>query len=634
MKLTHRASARRQQRWLTFPLLVLAGSAWIAGCGGSEESGDDDDSNEAGSPGSGATGATGGTRGGTAGRDGSGGTGGSSRAGGAGAGGSTTGSGGSASAEGGAAGEGGSATDGLRYPLTLTPIGTPSVDTAHVSLYFTVTDADGEPVPGLRTGTDGDLGDFQAQENGTRLDPFESAFRVTHPTSALVIPTVLLLDLSRSVVEAGALDDLKEAAGTIIDSLDASQRLAIVTFASEPTLRQDFTADKDLLHDAVDAIDDADGIATNLYGSLSFGYGLWQDGFQPFDASSSQLVAGLMIAVSDGNDTAGVQTLSEVVTARANKRTLFIRVGDALDRDVADQIANAGVIDAAGGFEELDSAVEATTDRIASLNDAIYAAEYCSPKRAGSHALLFTVTGNEDYLSGGGGGGQCEPTGTGPSCGGTADMYCGSDPSGENDYVCCAPTHPYLCFELGNCYATEDEAYEACAGSCRSCSEDEEGGSVGQAGYAIEVGFTASNFNDDQCAALFEDPDDGAGGAGGQGGGGSGGSGGSAGGGALAACKKLLEEDIPPARNYLCSSLDGDPPLGCGLEQAIPIGCSALESPCESELTSYFGCISDELEAGPDSYSNHWTCGEYDAPLCEDTTCTDEIEALESCIGG
>ena len=89
------------------------------------------------------------------------------------------------------------------YPYSLNAIGTPSANTASVGLYFTVNNSEGEPVGGLNTS------DFIAKEDGQTLDPYESAFRAEPAAGRLKVPTVLLLDLSRSVVQAGALETVK-----------------------------------------------------------------------------------------------------------------------------------------------------------------------------------------------------------------------------------------------------------------------------------------------------------------------------------------------------------------------------------------------------------------------------------------
>jgi hypothetical protein len=220
---------------------------------------------------------------------------------------------------------------GSRFPYTLSPLGKPKADSAHVSLYFSVTDNQAEPVEGLQAA------DFVA---------LESAFRVKIPTGSSVrIPTVLLLDLSRSVVEAGALETVKQAASIIIDNLSDEQELALLTFADDVTVRSEFTTDKDTLRAAVDSISDADGQSTNLYGALVQSFGMWTDGFFA-SGGAEQLVAGMVVVISDGNDTAGVHTLDQALDARGSKRTFFVRVGQGIDASIADQIATVGVLEA------------------------------------------------------------------------------------------------------------------------------------------------------------------------------------------------------------------------------------------------------------------------------------------------
>src|SRR5688572_23502938 len=139
MGVSTRASRRYARFVPTFSATLLAVAVLAPGCGsdGDGGSGDDDD----GAAGEEAGGAPG--RGGSSsGKGGASGKGGSS---------GTSVGGGQGGANGGesSAGEGGGPSiPGLAYPLTLTPIGSANVATAHVSLYFTATDANDEPVPG------------------------------------------------------------------------------------------------------------------------------------------------------------------------------------------------------------------------------------------------------------------------------------------------------------------------------------------------------------------------------------------------------------------------------------------------------------------------------------------------------
>lgn len=607
------ASPRDGRRYSRFvPRLAAALLAVIAAapaCGSDDGGGggSDDDDGEGGEHAAGAP-SRGGSSSGASGKGGtSGGKGGSAGA---------SGKGGQGGANGGesSAGEGGGPSiPGLAYPLTLSPIGTPNVNTAHVSLYFTATDADDEPVPGLVSA------DFVAQEDSLPVDALESAFRVTHPKGSLVIPTVLLLDLSRSVVTAGALEQVKAAADLVIDSLDTTQRLSILTFAETVTTRSAFTTDKAALHTAVGALTQADGNTTNLYGALAQSYGLWNDGFYVYDATATepQLVAGVMIVITDGNDTAAISTLDDVIVARGSRRTIFIRVGQDVDATIASAIANAGVIDASGGFDDLDDAVDRTTARIAKLNDAIYSAEYCSPKRAGAHELFFTVKGNLEYVgSGMGPGSYCAPSGTGPSCTGETNVYCGSDPQGINDYVCCAPEYPYMCGESGYCYRTAEAADADCGSSCLACGVATDEPAVAS-GIAIEVPFQATGFTDSQCTDLFNDIDNGAGGQGGAAGAAGAGGASSEPQSAAMACESFLA-----AASTRCSAAVTQ--AACVRPIAAGADCMVIEG-CEAEFVAWASCLESSI-AGDDP----WSCA-IDASVCDGDPCGPEQAAYDAC---
>jgi Mg-chelatase subunit ChlD len=605
MGVSARASRRYARFVPTFSAMLLAVAVLAPACGsdGDGGSGDDDDG-EAGEQAGGAPG-RGGSSSGKGGASGKGGSAGAS------------GRGGQGGANGGesSAGEGGGPSiPGLAYPLTLTPIGSPNIATAHVSLYFTAADANDEPVPGLVSA------DFVAQEDDQPIDALESAFRVTHPEGSLVIPTVLLLDLSRSVVTAGALEQVKAAADLVIDSLEPTQRLSILTFAETVTTRSAFSTDPVALHAAVASLTEADGNTTNLYGALSQSYGLWSDGFYQYDttATAPQLVAGVMIVITDGNDTAGLATLDDVIVARGSRRTIFIRVGEEVDATIASAIANAGVIDASGGFDDLEDAVDRTTERIAKLNEAIYAAEYCSPKRANAHELFFTVEGNLEYIgSGMGPGGYCAPSGTGPTCSGETSVYCGSDPQGVSDFVCCAPEYPYMCGESGYCYRTPEAAEADCGTSCRACgvSTDEPGAS---SGVAIEVPFQATGFTDSQCDALFEDIDNGAGGQGGVAGAGG-------------------APSVPADAEMACQSFLEAATTHCGFSVTTAVcvrPVTAAESSClitagcESQFVEWASCLESSLDT-----SDAWACAQAAPQLqCGETSpCADEQAAYDAC---
>lgn len=542
---------------------------------------------------------------------------------------SSAGAGGVPSSQGGAPGEaeagagGDSATTRLAFPLRLTPIGDPRATTAHVSLYFTVTDANDEPVPEL------EQRDFYAREDGASLDPDESAFRVSKPAGNLVIPTVLLLDLSRSVYTKW-IAQVKDSAYKIIDSLDPAQRLAIVTFSTTTTRRTEFTADKAVLKKAIADISQADGISTNLYGALQTGYGMWNDGFYAYEPSSPdpQLVAGLQIVVTDGNDTAELSTLAQAVAARGNKRTIFIRVGPNVDADVAESIGNLGVIEV-DSFSNLADSVGTMVDRVARLNSAIYVAEYCTAARAGQHELLFTVDGNQQYLVAPPAPpvNRCTPAPAGPGCGNADDYHCGADATGTFDYLCCPSSHPYSCGrEDGGCFSSADAAYQRCGSICRTCvapDDHEVETDPKMAGPAIEVPFSASGFSDQQCEKLFEQPKPDPTGSGGAGSDGAGGHG--AGPEPTSACALLQERVVD-----LCDSAATANVRINGISMSLSLGCQAIGQPA--------GCVDEHTELIECFASSPWSapldCSSPLGPIPSNLTvdgCAESVSAYRDC---
>ncbi len=459
-------------------------------------------------------------------------------------------------------------------PWTLTALGTPNSSTAHVRVFFSVTDIAGEPVESLV------CSDFNALENGAVLDVHESAFNIRAPSGNVRIPTVLVLDLSRSVVEAGALETVKDAARSFIDALGADQELAILTFASVVTVRSNFTTDTKALHAAIDAITKEDGVSTNLYGALVQGYGMWQDGFVeivdgptkprscvpilncPVQGLSCQevcqtqgttcdeycddyigggsgggggggceglcqqygyascddycvqegyvdgcdeaslecilpntegrLTAGLLVVISDGNDTAAVSTKENVLTARGSKRTLFVAVGSEIDLVEAGEIGNAGLFDVLN-FAGLSAEIGKVLARAQAFGRAIYVAEYCSPKRAGSHKFVFAPTCNLGLIDQA----HCQPSTGASSCNGN-DVFCGN----ADASICCPAALPYHCAAQGTCFATAENAALACGSDCFACGDEQE--EAPDLGLSIKVDFQADSFNDAQCLALFD----------------------------------------------------------------------------------------------------------------------------------
>lgn len=446
--------------------------------------------NPAGKGGSSTTGGSGG-----AGLFGSGGSGTSAGAGGS----NTAGAGGTASAgssAGGGAGASGQ-TNGVQYPLTLTPLTQPQTSTANISLFFSLTDAVGQPVTGF--GAE----DFEVREDNAPIAKNESDFQAD-PLSGqtLDVPTVILLDLSGSIVAGGALEKLKQAALAIVDGAFPEQRLSLISFADTTKVRVPFTKDKAALKEAIAAISDKDGLSTNLYGAISTALTKWSDGFVG-TGSTGRLTSGFVLVVTDGTDTAAVKKLDEVVAQRGSKRIVTVGVGEDVNVAALKTLGNAGYI-ASTSFDTLLSDVAKINATTQALGKSIYRASYCSPKLAGQHELLFYPKGNPTPADGSA---SCDL----PSLNTEGSYYCDDEGfvpcgqlSGSSSFTCCPGESPYGCGVTGKCYKTAAAAVAACGtSSCVACQFPSEGGNQLASGPYLQVDFNANGHSTSQCPAAW-----------------------------------------------------------------------------------------------------------------------------------
>lgn len=388
---------------------------------------------------------------------------------------------------------GADASVGRAFPLKLTALSTPQTSTANITLFFSVVDKFGEGVADLKRE---DFRYFEdAQEIG--IGAAEYDFSVSPLTGQRVnIPSVLVLDLSQSVVDAGALEIVKKTATAIIDGMLPEQTLAIMSFADTVKQRAPLTADKTVLKNAVASITQADGASTNLYGAVQQAVGMWQDGFSG-TSTTGQLTAGLAMVISDGDDTAAAVKLSDVIKARGNKRVVTVGVGD-VKAEPLNAISSTGFHLQNKTFTELEQSIGSLTKKLSTLNRSIYLASYCSPKRAGDHNLVFTVTGNEVSADASCKGATFTP-GTQCNIAGRPEYTEMCWQSG-NKWGCCPDDAPYHCASNNSCYKTAEGAAAECGTSCIACGgTGQPSSSRVEDGSAIRVSFTATNYQSTQC---------------------------------------------------------------------------------------------------------------------------------------
>jgi tight adherence protein B len=161
---------------------------------------------------------------------------------------------------------------------------------------------------------------------------------VVEPVGASSVPVgvVLVIDVSGSMAEGGAMDAAKAAAISFINQARPEDRIAIVTFSDTVQVLTGFTGNKDGLTQAINAIDPANETA--------FNDGVIQ-GISLFDEANARGLLPNMIVLTDGDDTASEATLADAVAAVGSSgvRTFGVALaGSEFNPDAVQEIAEAG----------------------------------------------------------------------------------------------------------------------------------------------------------------------------------------------------------------------------------------------------------------------------------------------------
>ena len=115
---------------------------------------------------------------------------------------------------------------GLRLNLYNSSVTKPS----NVALYFSVINHKGEPVPNLTADR------FRIYEDNQLVSEFESKQTILNPEVAAVQYTLLLVDLSGSVTDSGALQQLQPAVQAFADRVGQLQQVGIYGFDGSPNI--------------------------------------------------------------------------------------------------------------------------------------------------------------------------------------------------------------------------------------------------------------------------------------------------------------------------------------------------------------------------------------------------------------
>ncbi|MFS4455439.1 vWA domain-containing protein [Maribacter sp. 2304DJ31-5] len=263
-----------------------------------------------------------------------------------------------------------------------------------VSVFFKVSDTDGNPVPGLTADQ------FTIYEQGRNDDCFntistsESQARISPNSQIFTNNTLLVLDLSNSVLDS-SLEELKVASTSFVDNVmpetnQESFQMAIYWFDGENELHllHQLTPSKEELISAINGItnDISADPSTDLYGAVIKSTDVASDLVKE-STSGGNIGAASVVIFTDGTDQASrfteEEALKKVKDANANISFFSIGLGSEIDTQVLEEIGKTFSV-FAQNKEELEQRFRNISDKISERANSFYLFEYCSPKRDGS----------------------------------------------------------------------------------------------------------------------------------------------------------------------------------------------------------------------------------------------------------
>ena len=262
---------------------------------------------------------------------------------------------------------------------------------SQVAVYFSLTDTGGNPVPNLASDK------FRIYEDGGLVSVFESKQTILNPEVAALHYTLLLVDLSGSVSESGALEQLKPAVQGFADRVGQLQRVAVYGFDGSKDIFQitGFSEAGGKLSGAAERLGNVHtkDPSTNLNGAVIEGLKVLD---KALNSAPTPLHFGSLVVFTDGTDRA----------RRVLRPELDKALGEAVDRDVSLYVIGVGSeidsgelhnIGRRGAFLTKDPTVlakafDSIAERVEAFTKSFYLLSYCSPARAQEHDLKVQAT--------------------------------------------------------------------------------------------------------------------------------------------------------------------------------------------------------------------------------------------------
>ncbi|MEO1273321.1 MAG: VWA domain-containing protein [Myxococcota bacterium] len=237
-------------------------------------------------------------------------------------------------------------------------------------------------------------------EDDSTISAFESRQTILPRSVGFDLFSILLLDMSGSIVSSGSIPLVQNAARTFIDRVVVDQRVAIMLFDGRRELQPlvDFTDDPEELYAGIASLSEITPVdpSTNLNGAVEAALAKLD---RESRLSLDKLQGGSLIVFTDGTDQASRVSDADIRdrVTEAPHTVFAVGLGEEVDAMHLGAIGKDGAEFA--DPEGIVAAFNRVAERLRDESQKFYVLGYCSPKRAGTHTLALAVGDHRGSLT-------------------------------------------------------------------------------------------------------------------------------------------------------------------------------------------------------------------------------------------